>query len=964
MKRSLLILIISALSFSAIQAQDNNRKFLVGLVKNRITQVLMADVTVKLYRNNELVDEHFTNPREHMSGGDEGHYYVLAVPADSGTYTIRFEKEGFETVEKTLFSNRFKSLEKTRFQPTVYMMPKPKENTLGSVNIKATQIKFYHKGDTIIYNADIFNLPQGSMLDNLIKSMPGAELSDDGEITINGRKVDALLLNGEKFFKNNNKVMLENLPSYMVKNLKAYEKEDKASKIPGMTRKAEEYVLDVILKKEYSIGWIGNVEAGMGSEDRYLARLFGLRFTTASRIGVYANFNNLNDKRKPGEDSNWTPDKMPTGLTSQKAGGIDYLIKPKFTNYKFAGSADIAYTDADVYRETTTETYMPQGSLFTRNRTNSRGKQFAFNTTHQWEMLKEDGETGLYLYPSLKYSRQDSRSAILSGTFNGNPYDYAEGTALFDSIYQLQGNNLRRMMLNRYDRKYKQNGYSLSSGLMTTYALTISGMYVALNAHINNETKKRDVFDRYDLSYPNDPSEASQYLYRYSHQKPDRILNYSFFPKIIMALPKGRLELSTSIGQTNQKRIFSRYNLETLADWGAGSDHEFGALPSEVEYMKQAFDNGNSYNLHEIDNYFTIDPNYYYEVNREKTNTVYDLYLTTSRHHFHFDYLRGNYSGITSKNYLLFSPKINIKHIWHGGNRSMVFDYKMDQMYPALVCLIEIDNTADPLYTYSGNSHLKKYTTHTTFVNYINSNSEKQTNFNIRALYSITANALAYPYTIDKTTGKRHYYYDNVNGNYYANVSTGYSCPLDKKRKLMLSTNTLVQLTHGVDYISDDPDVAPQRNTADTWWGTENLKLNYNIGKHSIGLKGYVGVGHATSSRADFDSYTLYDFNYGLTGLLKLPYGIELSTDLTMYSRRGYATGSANTNDLVWNARLSKTFLKAGITLAVDGFDILNQLSNVTQTINSQGRTETYYNALPRYIMAHMIYRFNKKPKK
>ena len=142
------------------------------------------------------------------------------------------------------------------------------------------------------------------------------------------------------------------------------------------------------------------------------------------------------------------------------------------------------------------------------------------------------------------------------------------------------------------------------------------------------------------------------------------------------------------------------------------------------------------------------------------------------------------------------------------------------------------------------------------------------------------------------------------------------------------------------------------------------MELKYKLGKHTIGAKGYVGISHVSSSRHDFDEYTLWDFNYGLTALLKLPLDLELSTDLTMYSHRGYATSSANTNDLVWNARLSKTFTKAGITVAIDGFDILNNLSNISQVINSQGRTETYYNSLPRYVMAHIIYRFNKKPKK
>jgi hypothetical protein len=249
-------------------------------------------------------------------------------------------------------------------------------------------------------------------------------------------------------------------------------------------------------------------------------------------------------------------------------------------------------------------------------------------------------------------------------------------------------------------------------------------------------------------------------------------------------------------------------------------------------------------------------------------------------------------------------------------------------------------------------------------LHYESVNVEKQTNLSINGVYSAVANAMAYAYAIDPVTGHRNYKMENVNGNYYTYLEGNYSSPLDKKRKVTLNTKTLLKLTHGVDNISDIPSQEPMRNTSNTWWGTERLNLSYNIGKHSIGLKGYVGVGHVTSSRKDFDDYTLCDFNYGLTGLVKFPAGFELSTDLTMYSRRGYATSSANTNDLVWNARLSKSFPKLGLTIAVDGFDILNQLSNTYQTINSQGRTETYYNSLPHYIMAHVIYRFACQPKK
>ena len=79
-----------------------------------------------------------------------------------------------------------------------------------------------------------------------------------------------------------------------------------------------------------------------------------------------------------------------------------------------------------------------------------------------------------------------------------------------------------------------------------------------------------------------------------------------------------------------------------------------------------------------------------------------------------------------------------------------------------------------------------------------------------------------------------------------------------------------------------------------------------------------------------------------------------------MYSRRGYSDEGMNTNDLVWNARLTKRFLKGRILLMADGFDILGNLSNIRRTINAQGRTETYYNVISSYAMFHIQYNFSK----
>ena len=124
-----------------------------------------------------------------------------------------------------------------------------------------------------------------------------------------------------------------------------------------------------------------------------------------------------------------------------------------------------------------------------------------------------------------------------------------------------------------------------------------------------------------------------------------------------------------------------------------------------------------------------------------------------------------------------------------------------------------------------------------------------------------------------------------------------------------------------------------------------------------------MGNGAVHSTRQDFNNMNIWDFNYGLTGNFSLLPKLQLSTDITMYSRRGYSEPSLNTNDLVWNARISYTMMKGNMVLMLDGFDILGNLSNITSSLNGQGRTEIRRNVLPQYVLFHIQYKLNIRPK-
>ena len=97
--------------------------------------------------------------------------------------------------------------------------------------------------------------------------------------------------------------------------------------------------------------------------------------------------------------------------------------------------------------------------------------------------------------------------------------------------------------------------------------------------------------------------------------------------------------------------------------------------------------------------------------------------------------------------------------------------------------------------------------------------------------------------------------------------------------------------------------------------------------------------------------------------MFELPANFQLATDFTVYNRRGYTDARLNTDNFVWNARLTYRVLKGKLLLMLDGYDILHDLSNVSYTINAQARTETYRTVLPRYVMFHVQWQFNSQPK-
>lgn len=288
--------------------------------------------------------------------------------------------------------------------------------------------------------------------------------------------------------------------------------------------------------------------------------------------------------------------------------------------------------------------------------------------------------------------------------------------------------------------------------------------------------------------------------------------------------------------------------------------------------------------------------------------------------------------------------------------------YLITPRTPDLAYLIPITDATDPLNIYEGVESLDNERLHKIELTW---EMKPRNAFGNTLMlgYYITENMLTRGYSYNTQTGVRTIRSYNTNGNWNRFINNTLSWQFGSKKQFSLSSISRAEQSYMSDMIGMDM-TEPVKSTVKNWFLTENLKIDWQLGKQKLGLRADVIWRDTRSTREDFTPFQATTLNYGVTGVFKLPANFGFSTDLTCYTRQGYADNTLNTTDVVWNARLSYTAFKGRWVFMLDGFDILNQLSNVTYGINAQARTVTYTNVLPRYAMLHAQYRFNIQPKK
>ena len=866
MKRNIIIII---LALAALTAGAQDKVTLQGSIQDSFLERGLFDCTVTLMRADSTAVE--CQPKVYELGNDEMHIstvFYIDVPRQAANYIIRVQKDGYEDGwAKVSVPDGYK--EKMLAVPMVNMKKSIMKTVgLNEVVVKATRIKVKMRGDTLVYDATAFQLPEGSMLQHLIEQLPGARMTDAGEIFINGRKIDELTLNSRTLFKGNKKVLLENLPYFTVKELKVFERQSLYSAIKGIKDENPEYVMDVNLKDEYSVGVIANAEAAGGTHDRYQARAFGLLLTKTLTVGAFGNLNNINDISRSLSQGWHEGQGLIMGNqnkpSTRKAAGvnIDYQSTKKMYGFPaIQENMEIAFDHYDDLDESGTyqERFLPTGTAFAQNMRTSRNKMTAVQVIQQLVWLPWLLGSNIQLY----YRETDNS---MLGTLQ-------------------QWDSLRVTATQRTDGLGKTKDYGLG-WLRTKFAISknIDGMILS-----SWERTDREAFNRQHSTaeatatdyFRHEYEDASTTRYRF---EPSLTYGHHLWKQLHMSLTE-RYQIS---GSNSNDQL---YMLNDLAGWGLQDSTAIDLLPSNRDLLRSVYDTENSTRsrLQQQENEFTVALRW----NKTEHFPVdVTLSLPVYAQHERLDYERGAIDTLARHNLFTVNPSLHLKHkVWS-------LRVGMTTSTPGLMNLMPYRDARNALSIMEGNPSLKnnrRVNASITWSPNLASRRTGLTGSRIESRYVYHIRSVAQGFTYDEQTSAYTYRPENVEGNWQWNTSLSTTFSLSKNQKWWIDSSTGCDVWHSVDYASVSGILDAQLNKVETVNLSENLKLSYKAKNTKVSLLGDLLWRRTWGHRSTFSNISAFDFRYGVNAMQTIP-----TWNTTTPGRRFQSTGATSTASARW----------------------------------------------------------------
>ena len=876
---------------------------------------------------------------------------------------------------------------------------------LEEVAINAVVAKVQMINDTVMFNSAAYKLPEGSSVEDLIRKLPGVQISSDGNITVNGKQVSRILVNGKEFFNDDKTVALTQLTADMIEKVKAYEKQSDLARQTGIDDGEEETVLDLQVKKGMAKGWFGNLSVGGG------APLEKEGFDVAALYQVNASLNRFDEDKQftvmgsasqsSGGMGGFGGMRMGGGVgmgmggmgmgggfggmtgggggvSKSYSGGANFAMnlgkEVSSDNYQYevGGSVNWSHNDNQSSSKSSSENWYT-GGMHTYSNSKSSNQSGSESLSGQLRIeWNKDNYTSLLFQPQFSYSKSNSGSASESKTFNKDPYQYAFSPLDTSTVYSVTYNpnnldldpaasyldSLNEALWNSQQSVNKSNNVSTSASGNLQFVrrfgnrgrnVSVRGSYNV--SHSDSEQKQRNDQTYYNTNPITGTTTTTNNLIRRFNDNPSDRNSFNIQGTYSEPIATGTyLQFSYQYSYSEQNSDRATYN---VPDANYGLDNYWDYTVNQAD--RDSLQSTNSY-------YYNYDQTIQLQFRKNATDQSYNFTVGLSILPQHS---KMNYTGMGLKDTLLertvfnWTPTVQFRYrVTRQEQINIRYNGRSSQ--PQMSQLLDIRDDSNPLRVSSGNPNLLPTFNNQLSVGYQKYNPVTMGSFNVNASVSNTLRQIQNKTTL-LANGGTESRPENMEGfwanwNSSLNLTYNYTFPDDR---YSIMSNTTGNFSHQEGWASIVGQEAQLRKS-NTTGANESLSAEYRDDYLTISLDGTLRYQHSTNDLQPERNMDTYDFSYGTSFMAYIPWrNMRLGSDLNMNSRRGY-DAEMNTDELIWNASLSFSFLKGNkASLSLAAYDILHQRSTVSRSMSATSRTDTENKNITSYFMATLTYRLS-----
>lgn len=763
------------------------------------------------------------------------------------------------------------------------------------------------KKDTLEFNAASFKVRPDANLEELLKQLPGVQIDENKAITINGKPVNEILVNGKPFFSEDGKIALENLPAEIIKKVQVTDKKSKKEKFTKERSRTDDASINITVDEEKNKGHFGRVSAGYGSDKRYESGLFLNSFNQKRKISLVGSANNINAMGFSMDKvfDNMRSGKSGGGITESRMLGVNF-IENVTDKLNVNGSYNYNFSESENKNKRSATNFLPSGEFST----NSESNAITGSEGHRANMSVDyTGEKDAFFFsPTFNQSHNYSNggSNQLSLDEYGKPLNESQSTT------SSKGDTYGFGSSARYLRKFKREGHFFSVELSNTNnSNTQDILHESLTKFYQSEkaNDQRRQFKRSDKT-----SDAYGISMEYSQPITD--------------------SLGVSIGA-------KWYRDQTIDDLKVYNFNEVTGGYTDI-------------NVLETNRYTTVstDISPYVNIAWNKKKYFVNVNAQTSIVKNSSDALFNGKEYAIDKHYI--NPNINAMVNYNFSKDKNLFGYyRYNVTYQSANELLDITDISNPLNTTIGNPDLLPTGQHSMNLSYRSYNFQSRMGYNISGNASFYNNSIVNSVVYDEDK-KAISTYQNINGNYqwaanadwYINSKWGDHA---LKYAISLRFNQTVSngFIDGAQYQSVGDNIVPR------------VYMNYDY-KELLNIKPSYSYRHNTTQYTNFSvdkaSNFMHQFNVQTTSYW--PKNVVFGNDFGYTYNSKIATGYKR-DFYMWNISLAYEFYKSKFNAKVKVYDVLNQNTSSVRTIDPMQIVDSESLVLKRYIMFSLTYKLN-----